>query len=450
MKTKKMLCVTVMGGAMCLASSIALAKADAADVARLGQDLTPFGAQMAGNASGSIPAWTGGLTQAPAGYVPGKGYVDPYASDKPLYTITAANMGQYADQLTDGYKSMLHKYPDYKMIVYPTHRPVALPASEYAQIKKEAGTVTLADDGAGMLNYEKASVPFPVPASARELLYNHTLRYRQGGYQYYPTEMVVKPGGNFTVIHRTVNMVMASALGNPEPNRLFYYMDKVTGPDSVAGQQSLLHEPLDQVKEPRLAWQYNPGQRRVLRAPELGYDSVDGLSDGLRTYDMYDMYSGAPDRYDWKLLGKKEMIVPYDTYKLADHSLQYSDIVKPEHLNQDLIRYETHRVWVVEATLKPGARHIYAKRVFYIDEDNWAILAADLFDGHGELWRVQEAHTLQRYDVLSSIAISDVAYDLQARSYVVNGLANQEKPERFGVHSTFQDFSPAALRRAGN
>jgi hypothetical protein len=450
MKTTKLFSLSAMGSLLTLISSLALAQASADDVARLGQDLTPFGAQMAGNASGTIPAWTGGLTQAPAGFVSGKNYIDPYASDKPLYTITAANMGQYADQLTAGYKAMLQKFPDYKLVVYPAHRSVALPASEYAQIKQEAGKVALNDSGSGISNYVKSSVPFPVPGKPQELLYNHMLRYRQGGYQYFPTEMVVKPGGNFTVIHRDATLAMASALGNPEPNRLYYYLLKVTGPDSVAGQQSLLHEPMDQVKEPRLAWQYNPGQRRVMRAPELGYDSVDGLSDGLRTYDMYDMYSGATDRYDWKLLGKKEMLVAYNTYKLADRALPYSDIVKPEHLNQDLIRYEPHRVWVVEATLKPGARHIYGKRVFYIDEDSWAILATDLFDGRGELWRMQEAHSLQRYDVLSSIAISDVAYDLQARSYVVNGLANQERPERFGVTTTLQDFSPAALRRAGN
>lgn len=450
MKTTRIVCVTVFGGLLSVVSGVALAKTDAADLARLGQDLTPFGAEKVGNASGTIPAWTGGLTQAPAGFTPDKGYVDPYATDKPLYTITSANAGQYAALLSDGYKALMQKYPDYKMVVYPTHRPVALPQAEYDQIRKEAPSVELVAGGAGLASYDKTSVPFPVPKSALEVLYNHILRFRQGGYKYFPTEMTVKSGGNYTVIHREITLAMASALGNPEPNRLYYYLNKVTGPDSVAGQQSLVHEPIDQVKEARLAWQYNPGQRRVLRAPELAYDSVDGLSDGMRTYDMYDMFGGAPDRYDWKLLGKKEMIVPYDTYKLADRSLQYSDILKPEHLNQDLIRYETHRVWVIEATLKPGARHIYSKRRFYIDEDSWAILSADLYDGRGELWRVQEAHGLQRYDVLTSIAISDVVYDLQARAYVVNGLENREKPAQFGNHGVFQDYSPAALRRGAN
>ncbi|MCY1365202.1 hypothetical protein D9M69_520400 [compost metagenome] len=261
--------------------------------------------------------------------------------------------------------------------------------------------------------------------------------------------MVVQANGSFTPVRREVKAVMASAMGNPEANRLFYYLGKVTSPESVAGGQTLIHEPLDQTREARLAWTYNPGQRRVLRAPEVSYDSPVSTSDGLRTNDAIDLYNGAPDKYQWKLVGKQEMLVAYNTYKLADRSLTYQDIIQANHLNQDLLRYEPHRVWVVEATLKPGERHIYAKRVFYVDEDSWSILAADLYDGRGELWRVQEAHSLQRYDVLSAIHISDVAYDLQARRYVVYGLENEEKITRFGIDASLKDFSPAALRRAG-
>ncbi|MGH8433007.1 MAG: DUF1329 domain-containing protein, partial [Pseudomonas sp.] len=365
------------------------------------------------------------------------------------YSITAANMGQYTDQLTAGHKAMLEKIPGYKMEVYPSHRTAALPQAEYAQIAKEATQVELAAGGNGMLNYEKSTVPFPIPKSGMEAIYNHLVRYRAGGYQYYPTEMVVQANGNFTPVRRDVKVVMASAMGNPEPNRLFYYLGKVTSPESLAGSINLVHEPIDQTKEPRLAWTYNPGQRRVLRAPELSYDSPVQTSDGLRTNDMVDMYNGASDRYDWKLVGKQEMLVPYNTYKLAERSLKYKDIIQAGHLNQDLVRYEPHRVWVVEASLKPDARHIYAKRVFYIDEDSWGILAADLYDGRGELWRVQEAHSLQRYDVLSAIHISDVAYDLQARRYNAYGLGNEEKTTQFGITAQLKDFSPAALRRSG-
>lgn len=444
-----LLSAAVFGGLLCLASGSALAKLDASEIARLGKDLTPTGAEMAGSADGLVPAWTGGLTTPLTGYDPAKGYIDPYAGDKPLYTVTSANMAQYDKLLSPGYKALLQKYPDYKMVVYPSHRSSALPQAEYAQIAKEAGSVELVNGGNGLQNYERTTVPFPIPKSGIEAIFNHLVRYRDGGYRYYPTEMVVQSNGSFTPVRREVTVVMASAMGNPEPNRLYYYLGKVTSPESVAGNLTLIHEPIDQAIEGRLAWAYNPGQRRVLRAPESAYDSPVSTSDGLRTYDMVDMFNGAPNKYDWKLVGKQEMLVPYNTYKLADRSVKYSQIIQPNHLNQDLVRYEPHRVWVVEATLKPGERHIYAKRVFYIDEDSWGILGADLYDGRGDLWRVQEAHSLQRYDALSAIHVSDVAYDLQARRYITYGLENEEKTTQFGIKATLQDFSAAALRRSG-
>ncbi|WP_025109773.1 DUF1329 domain-containing protein [Pseudomonas sp. H1h] len=448
MKTT-MLRTAALGSMLSLISTLAMAGLEASQVNRLGQDLTPTGAEKAGNADGGIPAWTGGLTQPPGGFTPGQGYVDPFANEQPLYTVNAANLKQYAAHLTPGYQAMLAKYPDFSMAVYPSHRTAALPQEAYAQIRKEATSVSLADGGNGLVGYEKSSVPFPIPKTGVEVLFNHFVRYRTGGYLFYPTEMVVQSNGNFTPIRREVKAIMASSMGNPEPNRLYYYFGKVTSPESVAGGQTLIHEPIDQTREARLAWTYNPGQRRVLRAPEAAYDSPLGTSDGLRTYDTIDVYNGATDKYQWKLLGKKEMLVPYNTYKLANRSLKYKDIIQPNHLNQDLLRYEMHRVWVVEATLKPGERHIYAKRVFYVDEDSWSILAADLYDGRGELWRVQEAHSLQRYDVLSAMHISEVVYDLQARRYAVYGLENEERSAQFGITAKLTDFSPSALRRSG-
>ncbi|CAI8790354.1 DUF1329 domain-containing protein [Pseudomonas jessenii] len=448
MKTT-MLRAATLGSILSLISTMAMARLDANEVNRLGQDLTPTGAEKAGNADGSIPAWTGGLIQASSGFSPGQGYVDPFANEQPLYTVNAGNLKQYAAHLTPGYQAMLAKYPDFSMAVYPSHRTAALPQEAYAQIRKEATSVSLADGSNGLVGYEKSSVPFPIPKTGVEVLFNHFVRYRTGGYQYYPTEMVVQRNGDFTPIRREVKAIMASSMGNPEPNRLYYYLGKVTSPESVAGGQTLIHEPIDQTLEARLAWTYNPGQRRVLRAPEAAYDSPLGTSDGLRTYDTIDMYNGATNKYEWKLLGKKEMLVPYNTYKLANRSLKYKDIIQANHLNQDLLRYEMHRVWVVEATLKPGERHIYAKRVFYVDEDSWSILGADLYDGRGELWRLQEAHSLQRYDVLSAMHISEVVYDLQARRYAVYGLENEERSAQFGITAKLTDFSPSALRRSG-
>ena len=197
---KNLLSAAILGGLLSLTSGSALAKLDTAEVARLGQDLTPTGAQKAANADGSIPAWTGGITQPPTGYSAEKGYVDPFASEQPLYTITAANMAQYADKLTAGHKAMLQKYPDYKLQVYPSHRTAALPQGEFDLIRQEAGTVELAGGGNGLLNYQKTSVPFPIPKSGLEAMWNHLVRYRTGGFIDYPAEMVVQSNGSFTPV----------------------------------------------------------------------------------------------------------------------------------------------------------------------------------------------------------------------------------------------------------
>ncbi|MYA89154.1 MAG: DUF1329 domain-containing protein, partial [Boseongicola sp. SB0662_bin_57] len=46
----------------------AAAELPASQIARLGADLTPLGGERAGNASGTIPAWNGGITRPPRGY----------------------------------------------------------------------------------------------------------------------------------------------------------------------------------------------------------------------------------------------------------------------------------------------------------------------------------------------------------------------------------------------
>jgi hypothetical protein len=266
----------------------------------------------------------------------------------------------------------------------------------------------------------------------------------------YSTEFPVQTNGSFTPTTRTETFAAPWALDKFEPNRTYYYIAKLTGPSNVAGDGVLVHEPNDQIKEPRMAWVYNPGSRRVLRAPQIAYDSPGIGSDGLRTNDDYQGFNGAPDRYDWKLVGKKEMIISYNNFALSDRSLKYKDIVLPNHMNSDLVRYEKHRVWVVEATLKPGMRHVYSKRVFYVDEDSWNIAHADQYDGRNELWRVKDVHLMPFYDQPLTWGIGEVMYDLQARRYLVSGLMNEEKQTRFGDKMTLNQFTPEALRRQGN
>ena len=230
---------------------------------------------------------------------------------------------------------------------------------------------------------------------------------------------------------------------------MFYFTQAIIGPARLAGNILLVHETINQIKEPRRSWIYNASQRRVRRAPQVAYDSPGMASDGFRTTDDFDMYNGAPDRYTWELIGKQELYVPYDSYKLDSKSLKYDDLIKPGHLNSDYARYELHRVWKVEANLKPESRHIYKKRVFYLDEDSWLILAVDYYDNHNDIWRVGETHNKYFFDVNTIMPTIEMNYDLQAHRYMATGLSN-ETPVKYNFNQKLstKDFTPSALRRS--
>jgi hypothetical protein len=442
-------------GALALASLLALgafgaqAKAPADQVERLGKDFTPVGAERAGNKAGSIPAWDGGVVKAPAGFDSAKGWADPFAADKPLYTVTAANAEQYKDKLAPGQLALLKRYPTYKMTVYPTRRSAAFPESIYAAVKAEAGRTDTANEGNSVLNVVGSTVPFPFPQNGVEAIWNHAFRYRGGTLVRNTTEFPVQANGGFTPVRRFEETIFGNGMKD-EPNVLFFFRTNYQAPSSIAGEALLAHDYIDQVKQPRAAWVYNPGSRRVLRAPQVAYDTPRTGTDGLSTIDDYDGFNGSPDRFEWKLAGKKEMIVSYNNNRLTDKSLKYTDIIRPTTMNQDLVRYELHRVWVVEATLRAGKSHVYGKRVYFLDEDSWQIVHADLYDGRGELWRVLEVHGVQFYDAPAYFIAGTAQYDLQARRYVSSGLTNEEKPIRFNVPMRTADFTPDALRRAGN
>lgn len=422
-------------------------------IARLGNDLTPLGGEKAGNADGTIPPWQGGITQPPAGYQVGKHYIDPYAGDPVKFTITAANLDQYADKLTEGHKALLRTYSNtYKMNVYPTHRSAAAPQRIYDATKSNATTAKLTTDGNGVEG-TVSGIPFPIPTSGLEVIWNHLLRWRGEGIDRKIVQAAPTRSGNYTLVqfndqiyflYNQENMTAANL-----NNLILYFKQEVVSPARLAGGILLVHETLNQNIENRNAWLYNPGQRRVRRAPNVVFDNPGTASDGMRTSDQFDMYNGSPERYDWKLVGKKEMYVPYNNYKLQDPGLKYSDILKPLHINQDYPRYELHRVWIVDATLKPGARHIYKRRTFYIDEDSWQILAVDQYDNRDQLWRVSEGFAMNYYNVPNMWTSLELHTDLQAGRYLALGLFNENVPYDFNVKFTEADFTPAALRREG-
>ena len=431
----------------------ALAVAAAVGAAELGRDLTPMGAQAAGNAARTIPAWTGGVTAPVAGYKPGGHYPDPYADDRILFTIDVSNMEQHKDKLSPGQMALLRKYPTWKMNVYPTRRSTAYPKGHYDETAANVGRARLVAGGNGVVG-TSGGIPFPMPKNGLEVIWNSLLRYRGDTYAMTWNQAAVTRDGSYTPVRFEYEYDFSYGnLGKSEkerePNKLTNFLQTVTAPARLAGQILLVHETVDQVTEPRTAWTYNPGQRRVRLAPNVAYDNPGTASDGLRTNDDFQMFNGATDRYEWKLVGKQELYIPYNSYKLTGNALKYKDILRPGHINPEHARYELHRVWVVEATLKQGTSHLYKKRVFYIDEDSWAVAVTDKYDARGELWRVSEQHAINFYDVPMYYGTVEVHHDLQSGRYLAMGLRNEEPVVYQRIKRSPADFTPAGLRRLG-
>jgi hypothetical protein len=425
--------------------------AGALAASELPQNLTPIGAERDATPDGRIPAWQGGLTTAQQRLESNGTPVDPYGDERPLYEITAQNYRQYEDQLSAGQIALLKRFPEtMKLPVYPTHRSVAIPAHLAASAARNATHAQLDDQGNGLRDFAGA-VAFPLPKNGLEVIWNHLTRNRNASYSVVSDSATPQGNGRFTLMSARQEFARPDGLpGAAADNVLYYFTHRMTAPSRLAGDAMVVHETLDQVAEPRLSWVYSSSQRRVRRAPGIAYDTAGPGTAGLRTADSRDMFNGAPDRYDWQLVGKKLLHVPYNSYRLASPRLRYSELIKPGHVNPVPTRYELHRVWEVVATLKPGAQHIYGKRHYYIDEDTWAILEADVYDQRGALWRTSEAHSF--YHASGEVAVNamEVTYDLKSGRYHVSGLINEQRnPYVFNVPTSLSYFSPGALRSFG-
>ena len=336
--------------------------------------------------------------------------------------------------------------------MYPTHRTASVPQRIYDATAEFAPTAQVINDGAGISGAIRG-IPFPVPENGIEVLWNHLLRYRGDAAIRRIGQAAPQRNGRYTMVEFEdefwFNYVRDDIGPDELNNTIIFFQQEGKAPPRLAGTILMVHETLDQVMEPRRAWVYNAGQRRVRRAPQVAYDNPGTAADGMRTSDQFDMFNGAPDRYNWELVGKREMLVPYNSYGLHSDQVKADDILTPLHINQDLTRYEKHRVWVVEATLKEGTSHIYSRRTLYVDEDSWQILAVDQYDNRGDLWRVSEAHCINYYDVLTFWSTLEVHTDLVAGRYLAVGLDNENPMYDFTIERTERDYSPGALRRSG-
>ncbi len=421
------------------------------EAARLRSDLTPLGAERVGNREGTIPAWDGGYTKVPPGYRSGDLRPDPFAEEKPLYAVTAANMNRYADKLSEGMKELLRRFRTYRLDVYPTHRTASAPQWVYDNTFANATRATVRNDG---LTLEKAfgGIPFPIPKTGREAMWNHLLAWRGEAAALQAATYLASGGApSLTVGGRAeYQFPYYDQGGSVEDFKGIFQLELSvnTRPPSAAGETFLVLHPIDQARRPDEVWAYLVGQRRVRPVPTLTYDNPDPTTSGTNYVDEFNLFRGGLDRYEWRLVGKREMLVPYS--ETGFFSRPVTQVLGARHLAPDAVRWELHRVWVVEATVAPGKRHPVARRRIYLDEDSWLALLYDGWDAAGRLWHVAHALPLLVPEMPGVVNPSDVIYDLQRGSYAAHFLLNGAGLE-YQIRSRWPEdhFTPAAMVSEG-
>ena len=428
-------------------SNSALASVSAAEAAQLGQKLTPVGAEKAGGAAAAgvqvKPAQKSAMadddfldeqdapTRVPVWNAPGAEAA--VSNEKPLFTINAVNLNRYRENLTESHFSLLQTNPNtYFLNVYAPRRPVRWPKEIEAATRENATRCSL--QGTDDLSGCRLGFPFPIPHSGAEVIWNHKLRWRGDAVSRYNEQLVVQSDGKFQVTRlaedidaRYANIKDGWPL-DAEHHEFLRFLSQTLEPPRLAGNFVLFHDNAGVGTSARTAWALSPKAMRPRREPKICCDNPYEGSDGLQFFDQVDMYNGALDRYAWKLLGKREVFIPYNADRLNAASAHPADLVRPTHLNQELLRYELHRVWVVEATLKPGMAHTLRKRRFYVDEDSWSIVAVDMLDTYDQPYQFQEGHLLYSSANQRSTYAAEVIYHLNTGRYFVTGLRGDQPP----------------------
>lgn len=441
-------------GASVALGSVGQSSASEPTADRLGKDLTPVGAERQGTATG-IPPWTGGSITAPANWKRGEPRPNPYDAERPLVSISAANVEQYKDRLTPGQIELIKGLKGYRMDVYPAKRNCGYPADYYARTQKNIGYSKLAENGHDLAAAQTASVPFPIPSNGAEVVWNHKLRWQGEGLSWRMVGVASPKDPSSAAEVNVANEHIMFPMGIPKNKDVAgaggvegLFVNPYVAPASIAGDATLSRSYLNKAAD---IWLYFSSQRRVRRAPTYTYDAPVTNAENLLTVDQYQMFSGRMDRYDFKLLGKKEIYVPYNWYSVNSTKNKISEVAGPQYLSREKVRYEAHRVWVVEATVKPSARHTFPRRVLYVDEDSWSIVHQDMFDGQGKVQRVMESGVFMAWEIPACIQQTYVSYDLSSGRYLVDRLpAEQPEADLLAVREGRLDesqFDPEGLRR---
>lgn len=400
---------------------------------------TPIGAEKGGNIEGTIPAWTGDSKPAP-GWSPGKVRFNywKYKDEKPLFVIDASNVDKYAKNLTQGQIQLLKTVKGYAMPVYPSHRECRFPDFVVSNTRQNAsGKTTIGKDGWSLDVATLPGVPFPNPKSGVEAVWNYLVRYQGAGIDQFGSSFVSPAPGSKTDLKIKWEQVYYFPHGvkgahspkdrNSAVQYLYYAFQS---PAALAGQAIVQRYFFDQNTE---SFYYFPGQRRVRRLPTYAYDAPLIGFENQYPVDMQALYFGNPDRFDWKIVGQKEIYVPYNNFKLTDFTYPIDKALGPKFVAPEVRRYELHRVLEVVGTVKKGVRHLASKKTLYLDEDTWIASVGDDYGSNGKIWKVKENPvtpiweldgtcsnlSMQNfYDVISGRYIADLVQFGSKKDYV--------------------------------
>ncbi len=438
------------GSSLAAAAAIRPARAQSAalDPTLLTSTLTPMGAERAGNADGSIPAWTGGVVSPPIP-VDQPRAVRLFEDEAPLYTVDASNMAQYQNLLTPATQLQMTKF-GLRIKVYPTHRTSAAPQYVYDNTAKNVTSAQF-DPRGGRFGFTGAygGAPFPIINTAEplvggaQLIWNHLTNWR--GYTahgLFNAGCVVIDGKLDLVSGAMVRSFLPYYDPNGSAETFDGYLSKAhyysLAPTQVQGQENIVWHSANVNVHPDIVWQLLNGQGRVRKAPDEAYDTPNPNSNGIANIDESSCFFGNPSQYNWTYIAKQEMLVPYNCNAMGFHSAQ--ELLQPHSPNPDIVRWEKHRVWVVEANLAPGNHNVNAKRRFYIDEDSWLALLGEGYDAEGNMVKAYANYNNCTPSVPGTIAQGTIILDLLSGNYAYNGSVN------YGAYadSTFNELMPAS------
>ncbi|MDR2186726.1 MAG: DUF1329 domain-containing protein [Azonexus sp.] len=396
-----------------------------ADSSRLGAELTGAGADSSASKDGVIPAWKTPDANLP-GWSAGKKRKDffKFKDDKPLFSIDVTNVDKYVDKLSPGQVALIKQTKGYRMDVYPTRRTCGNPDFVLENTKKNAdGAAKLGDDGWSLKDAAVPGIPFAIPANGAQAMWNAKFKYAGVGIDMVKVFVALSPRkGSSEWVRITSTQTyyypwgkkgsaMLSQIPPVEYETYFAY----EAPTALAGQALVYTSYTDKASE---TFYYFPGQRRVRRMPTYSYDAPQVGFENQYTVDEPRVFNGTMDRFDWKLVGKKEMYIGYNAFGMYDPSVGFDTVAGSEFIDPVQRRYELHRVWVVEATVRQGVRHVAPKRTFYIDEDSWSLVAADDYDAQGKLWKLRESFVIPIQETGSCDNPAFVQYNLLEGRYL--------------------------------